>query len=94
MRQLHQKMQTNDLTDEDKAIWEKTRTTITEHITNSNLADLYEVRKPAGPIPQKARILTSLICDKCRESVMETRTRRLQEQTLCIPCFEDLEIRF
>lgn len=41
----------------------------------------------------KARILASLMCDICGEAVMESRTRRFQGQTLCIPCFEDLARR-
>ena len=45
------------------------------------------------PVPQKARILASLICDACKEAVMETRTRRMHEQILCIPCFEAREKR-
>ena len=60
----------------------------------SGLEDLFEIKKPDGPLPQKARILSSLICVKCGESVMESRTRRLQEQTLCIPCFENMERKF
>jgi formylmethanofuran dehydrogenase subunit E len=39
-------------------------------------------------IPPKARILNSLLCEQCGEMVMETRARRLQGRTLCIPCFE------
>ena len=27
-------------------------------------------------------------CDECGEMTMETRTRRFQGRTLCIPCFE------
>ena len=42
-------------------------------------------------IPRKARILNSLVCDDCGEPVMESRTRRLQERTLCIPCFNKLD---
>ncbi|MBU1156998.1 MAG: TraR/DksA C4-type zinc finger protein, partial [Proteobacteria bacterium] len=35
-----------------------------------------------------ARILTSLVCEACGESVMESRTRRLEGRTMCIPCFQ------
>jgi formylmethanofuran dehydrogenase subunit E len=92
--ELHRKMQAEGLTDEEEADLQQTRAMITQRIMESDLEDLFEVRKPDGPVPQKARILSSLICDKCGESVMETRTRRLQEQTLCIPCFEKMEKRF
>ena len=94
LSQLHRKMQTESLTADEEAIWKQTRTMITEGIMNSALADLFEIKKPEGPVPQKARILSSLVCDHCGESVMESRTRRMQEQILCIPCFENLEKRF
>jgi len=89
--QLRRKMQSGDLTEEEKAIWQQIREIITKHIMESDLADLFEIKKPDEPIPQKARMLSSLVCEKCGESVMESRTRRLQELTLCIPCFEKME---
>lgn len=94
LRKLHRKMLSEGLTADEEAVLKETRAMITKHIMKSDLADLFEIKKPEGPIPQKARILSSMVCDKCGESVMESRTRRLQEQTLCIPCFESLEKRF
>jgi formylmethanofuran dehydrogenase subunit E len=60
----------------------------------AGLEDLFEVKQAAIPLPEKARILSNLTCEKCGETVMETRTRRFQEQTLCIPCFEAVERRY
>jgi formylmethanofuran dehydrogenase subunit E len=59
----------------------------------ADLLALFEVKQAVEPVPQKARLLASLICDACKEAVMETRTRRIHEQTLCIPCFETQEKR-
>ena len=58
---------------------------------DSPLEEVFEIKVPDGKAPRKARILNSLTCETCGEQVMETRTRRIQEQTLCIPCFEHLE---
>ncbi len=91
---LHRKMQAEGLTDAEEADLQQARAMITQRIMESGLADLFDIRKSEEPVPQKARILSSLICDKCGESVMESRTRRLQEQTLCIPCFENMERKF
>jgi len=88
---LHRKMQAQGLTDEEETDLQQARAMIAKRIMESGLEDLFNIRKPDGPVPQKARILPSLICDKCGESAMESRTRRLQDQTLCIPCFENLE---
>ena len=52
---------------------------------------LFDVREVEPRIPARARILTSLACDECGEMTMETRTRRFQGRTLCIPCFQALE---
>jgi formylmethanofuran dehydrogenase subunit E len=38
--------------------------------------------------PERARIKSSLTCALCGESVMESRTRELSGQIVCIPCFE------
>jgi formylmethanofuran dehydrogenase subunit E len=89
--QLHRKMQAEGLTDEEETDLQQARAMIAKRIMESGLEELFDIRKPDGPVPQKARILSSLICEKCGESVMESRTRRLQDQTLCIPCFENME---
>ncbi|MYL81853.1 formylmethanofuran dehydrogenase [Desulfovibrio aerotolerans] len=41
--------------------------------------------------PRPAQILESLPCACCGEKTMESRTRRLGGQTLCIPCFLERE---
>jgi formylmethanofuran dehydrogenase subunit E len=86
--QLHRKMLTESLTTEEEAVLKQTRAAITKRIMESRLEDLFEIKEADEPAPQKARILSSLICAKCGESVMESRTRLFKEQTLCIPCFE------
>lgn len=62
-------------------------------IMESDLQELLKIKPPAEPVPQKARILSGLICESCGEPVMETRTRRFKDQVLCIPCFEALKKR-
>ena len=51
--------------------------------------ELFAVKEPDVPMPHSARILTSLVCEECGESVMESRTRRLEGRTMCIPCFQN-----
>jgi formylmethanofuran dehydrogenase subunit E len=41
--------------------------------------------------PEPARIMKSVACAFCGESVMETRTREIQGKTACIPCAEKIE---
>lgn len=90
---LHAKMQKEGLTPDEEASWKEIRAMISKRLMDSDLDELFEIKEPAGPAPKKARILSSLFCENCGEGVMESRTRRLQDKTLCIPCFEQLERR-
>ena len=38
--------------------------------------------------PEPARIMKSVECAFCGETVMETRTRKIDGETACIPCAE------
>ncbi len=90
---LHHKMQNQGLTEEEKKIWEETRQSVSRKIMESELREVFEIGNPEGPPPQKARIFASITCEACGEPVMETRTRRFNEQIMCIPCFDALEKR-
>ena len=90
---LHAKMQQEGLSLEDEVEWQELRAMMARRTMNFDLEALFEVKSPDGPVPKKARILASLICEDCGEPVMESRTRRFQGRTLCIPCFEKSEPR-
>jgi len=49
-------------------------------------SELFTLSRPKVLPPSPARILQSLRCDGCGEKVMESRTKRLRERVLCIPC--------
>ena len=40
------------------------------------------------PEPKFARILKTVICEICGETMTETRTRILEKRVICIPCYE------
>jgi formylmethanofuran dehydrogenase subunit E len=90
---LHIKMLKEGLSPEEEAAWQEVRATISKRTMDLDLAALFEVKAPDAPAPEKARILASLVCEDCGEPAMESRTRRFQERTLCIPCFDKLERR-
>lgn len=54
---------------------------------------LFDVREVDAPVPRTARINSSVRCEECGEMAMETRTRRYNSRSLCIPCFEEVESR-
>ncbi|KMY69044.1 hypothetical protein AAU61_05800 [Desulfocarbo indianensis] len=59
-----------------------------QYIMAAPFEELFAVKEPARPMPRPARILQSLTCEACGESVMESRSRRLEGRTLCLACFE------
>jgi formylmethanofuran dehydrogenase subunit E len=93
MRKLHHKMQAEGLSEEEEKTWKDARATVSRRIMESDMAQVFEFKSPESPVPKKARILASLTCESCGEPVMETRTRRFNDQVLCIPCFEAVEKR-
>ncbi|PID76720.1 MAG: formylmethanofuran dehydrogenase [Deltaproteobacteria bacterium] len=57
-------------------------------------ADLQEMffSQPLDQLPPRPpRVLKSLTCETCGEQTMESRTRRFDGKTLCIPCFNEVE---
>ena len=89
--QLSAKKEKEGLTDQEKAQWKSLREELSKRIMDAELEDLFETKEPTWKLPRKARILSTLLCEECGEPVMESRTRRLQDRTLCISCFEELD---
>ena len=94
LRGFFRKMQEGGLSEAEEKACQEIRERISKRIMESDLDQIFEIKPPTEPVPKKARILNSLICASCGESVMETRTRRFQEQVLCLPCFEAAERRY
>ena len=93
-RELNRKVQEEGLTDDEKKTWREIRERISRRIMESDLYEVFEVKEPGDPVPRKARMVVSLVCESCGETVMETRTRRLHDKIFCIPCFDAVEKRF
>jgi formylmethanofuran dehydrogenase subunit E len=48
--------------------------------------DLFWIEETTIALPDPAQIHDSVVCDRCAEPVMATRTRRRGDRVLCIPC--------
>ncbi len=82
---------TGELSDAGRQRLSELRQRCEEQIMSLSLDELFAAeRLDQGP-PRPARILQSLSCAACSEKTMESRTRRLGGQTLCIPCFRKIE---
>ncbi len=85
---LHKKLLAEGLTAEEQRQWQQTRAQVAKRVMESSLPEIFEFKPAREPAPPQARILASLICAACGEPTMETRTRRLDDRVLCIPCAE------
>jgi len=94
LRELNRKVQEKGLTEDEEKTWRESRERISKHVMETNLSEIFEIKEPTAPVPRKARMVASLVCESCGEPVMETRTRRFHDKVLCIPCFDASEKRY
>ncbi|MBC8392175.1 MAG: TraR/DksA C4-type zinc finger protein [Deltaproteobacteria bacterium] len=64
------------------------REATTDWILSAPKESILSVIPVSVPEPEPARIMESVPCALCGESVMESRIRNLGGKALCIPCFE------
>jgi formylmethanofuran dehydrogenase subunit E len=88
---LMKKVLNNTATEEEKKRSQALRGEQEQHYMQLSLEKMFIVEEAVAPAPRGARILDSLQCEQCGEITMESRTRRFDGQTLCIPCFEKVE---
>lgn len=90
---LFARVRNGEATAEERARFQVLHQQRSQQILAAPLEQLFDVRAVTPRVPKRARIFTSLTCEVCGENTMETRTRRLDGRTLCIPCFEAAEKR-
>lgn len=56
-----------------------------------SLEDMFFIEELQTSPPRPARVLRSMTCEDCNEETMESRTRRFDNKTLCIPCYRKIE---
>ena len=90
---LRERLGDADLTLEERQRFWELHAARSRQILDLSLDELFALKEPEGNIPSHARVMDSVTCEGCSEQVMETRTRRFEGKTLCIPCFHQLEQR-
>jgi formylmethanofuran dehydrogenase subunit E len=93
-KELNRKVQEEGLTEDEEKTWHEIRERISKRLMESDPSEIFEIKEPTAPVPKKARMVGSLVCESCGEPVMETRTHRFHEKVLCIPCFAAIEKRY
>ena len=91
MRDLMKKVMGNTATPAEQQRSDALRSELQAQYMTLPLEEMFLVEETPAPAPRRARILDSLPCAQCGEMTMESRTRRFDGQTLCIPCFEAVE---
>jgi len=72
--------------DQFPAVPEGDRETKADQILNAPAEVLFNIQDVTITLPEPAVSRESIMCDHCGEGAMATRTRRIGDQTLCIPC--------
>jgi formylmethanofuran dehydrogenase subunit E len=88
---LMKKVTDGTANEEERVRYDELRKALQGRYMDADLDEMFIIAEPAFPIPKPARILQSLRCESCGETAMESRTRRFEGKTLCLPCFERVE---
>ena len=64
------------------------RPTFIKWLLEADETELVSLQAVTIEVPEKAKILASVICDDCGEAVMETRICSQDGENICIPCRE------
>lgn len=91
LRHLMKKVTTGQASSVERERSDQLRAQLQERYLQADLEEMFITGQPAFEMPRGARVLDSLPCEACGEMTMESRTRRFDGKTLCIPCFEGVE---
>jgi len=91
MRTLMKKVTGGNAAPEEISRYENLRSELQYQYMTADLENLFEIQDLETPVPKATRILENLRCEDCGEMTMESRTRRFDNKTLCIPCFNKIE---
>lgn len=91
LRSLVKKVEDGTANEEERIRFTELREKLQKRYMNVDLEEMFIVTGPPLAVPKVARILASLRCEACGEMTMESRTRRFDGRTLCLPCFEKVE---
>ncbi|WP_353894155.1 FmdE family protein [Proteinivorax hydrogeniformans] len=58
-------------------------------LLNSAEEDLFEIKEVKQPLPQKAKLFNTVICELCKEGAAEHRIRLFDGKKACVDCFEE-----
>ena len=88
-QQLMEKIRENTATeDERRMFWELHHARCRE-ILNAPTDELFSIRSVEMPLPPKARIEPSIVCEICGEPAMASRIREVKGRKVCLDCLAE-----
>lgn len=60
-----------------------------EYLLQAPLAELFLFKEPSFPLPEKASLFASVVCEKCGEIAPEHKIRLSGGKKVCLDCFTD-----
>jgi formylmethanofuran dehydrogenase subunit E len=91
MRSLVKKAAEGKLSDQERKRADELRQNLPDTYLKAELEDMFFITDLPNPAPRPARVLNSLVCESCGEMTMESRTRRFDGKTYCLPCFVQVD---
>lgn len=91
MAELTEKIRTGLADEHDRQHLGELRSNLQNKFMSLPLQEMFLLTPQTQRAPRPPRVLLSLACDHCGEKAMESRTRRFCGQTLCLPCFAEVE---
>jgi formylmethanofuran dehydrogenase subunit E len=68
---------------------EMTREERRHYILEAPCEEVFDIKKPNFALPEKARILKTIVCENCHEEVVEHKIRISNGKKLCLDCVKD-----
>ncbi|MFC1814793.1 FmdE family protein [Thermodesulfobacteriota bacterium] len=87
---LSQRIREGVASQEDQQEFEKLHFQRTLKVLDKPLNALFSIKEVQVPIPEKAKIVPSKICDRCGEPSMSSRVTQVDGKWICRGCFQVL----
>ena len=87
-QKLIQRIREGTAGNEDQAEFEKLHLQRTRDVLDKPLDQLFSIKAVDVPIPEKARIMSSKVCDRCGDPVMANRLTDVDGKWICRGCLE------
>lgn len=83
---LFDRLRSGEATEEEQSRFSELHVAASHQVLEMSPDDLFSIQEVVAPLPERARIHTSIVCSRCGEEAMATRVHQIGGQALCTPC--------